>query len=115
MFGTHIIGNASWPKEKNFRYHLPRITQDLFMIHFLPIGKSKIQPFWRAGRTQEKWSAKYGPNGLYVSTAISKWAGILICSWVKNEPKIGPHTTTQDNWYRNIFSFGQQALPMMCG
>ena len=38
-------------KKKNFRYHLSGIVVDLLGVHFLPMGKSKIQPFLRAGVT----------------------------------------------------------------
>ena len=36
---THIIGSASWPKIKNFQYHLSGVVEDLLGIHFLPMGK----------------------------------------------------------------------------
>ena len=70
----HFIGSFSWANGMNFQCHLPRVTQDLFRVHFLQIGKLKDQPFLRAGGTQAKRSAKYGPNRLYVLllTDISK-------------------------------------------
>ena len=36
---THIIGSASWPKIKNFQYHLSGVVEDLLGINFLPMGK----------------------------------------------------------------------------
>ena len=83
---THIIGSVSWANGMNFQYHIARVTQDLFRVHFLPIGKLKIHPFLRAGGTQAKRSAKYGPNGLCVLTAISKTGGFSIFQLIKNEP-----------------------------
>ena len=77
-------------QKKNFRNHLSGFVVDLMGVHFLPISQSNIQPFLRAGDTQAKWSAKYGPNGLCVLTAISEKGGCFICLWVKNEPLVGP-------------------------
>ena len=85
-FSTHIIGSVSWANGMNFQYHIARVTQDLFRVHFLPIGKLKIHPFLRAGGTQAKRSTKYGPNGLCVLTAISKTGGFSIFQLIKNEP-----------------------------
>ena len=42
---SHIIWSASWLNEKNFRYRLSEVVVDLLGVHFLPMGKSKIQPF----------------------------------------------------------------------
>ena len=36
---SHIIGSASWPKKKNFEYHLSGVVEDLLEIHFLPMSK----------------------------------------------------------------------------
>ena len=49
MISTHIIANASGPNTKNFRYCLPRITQDIFKVHFLPIRKFEIHPAFFEG------------------------------------------------------------------
>ena len=57
---THIIGSTSWPKKKNFQYHLSGVVVDLLEVQFLPLGKKTIQPFSRAGGIQAKWPAKYG-------------------------------------------------------
>ena len=39
LLDTHIIGSASWPKIKNFQYHLSVIVVYPLGIHFLPIDK----------------------------------------------------------------------------
>ena len=77
-------------KKKNFQYHLSGVVEDPLGIHFLPMGKLNIHPFLRAGDTQAKYSAKYGPKGLCVLTAISERGGCFICLWVKNDSLVGP-------------------------
>ena len=44
---AHTIGGVSCENGMNFQCHLPRVTQNLFMFHFLQIGKLKDQPFLR--------------------------------------------------------------------
>ena len=46
----HFIGNVSQANVLNFQCHLPGVIQDLFSVHFLPIGKKINQPFLRAAR-----------------------------------------------------------------
>ena len=53
-FMAHIIGSTSWPKKKNIQYHLSGIVVDLLGAHFLPMGKSKIQPRGPVGGTLTK-------------------------------------------------------------
>ena len=65
--------------------HLPGAIWDAFRLHLVHIGKSKNQPFWRAGGTQAEKSAKFGPNGLCMLAAISKKAGFLIFQYVRDE------------------------------
>ena len=60
---AHIIGSVSWPKKKNFWYHLSGVVVDLLEVRFLPLGKKTIQPFSRAGGIQAKWPAKKGRMG----------------------------------------------------
>ena len=46
-YQTHIIGSTSWPKKKNFQYHLSGVVVDLLEVQFLPLVKKTIQPFQR--------------------------------------------------------------------
>ena len=69
---TTLHWKGGFRKKKNMNRHLSGVIQDLFRHYFFHIIKKIKQPFWRAGGTQAKKSAKFGQNGLCMSADISK-------------------------------------------
>ena len=102
---SYIIGSASWPKKKTFRYHLYGIVVDPLVVH-------KHPPFSEiAVKTQSPFGPYLADYFACVPPALKKgWMFYLPIGkkWIPSRS-----STTPDRWYWKFFIFGQLRLSLL--
>ena len=104
---THHL-KCQLAKKTNFWYHLSGNVVDILGIHFLPMDKSKIQPYLRGGGTQVKWAAKCMSSHLSLKR-LDFWF-VYGKKWTSSRS-----TTTPDRWYWKFFFWPTGTSNDVCG